>query len=81
MMLLILAGHRNRRALCNLNYRELYCLRSAVWVCCTEGVFCTPSLQMLTSPGPCMLLISRYLMNFFNYALVSNSQRRRLTPI
>jgi len=31
MMLSRLAGHEHRSAPCNLNYRELYCSRGAVW--------------------------------------------------
>ena len=47
------------------------CIVRAVPFGCAEWVFCTPSLQFLMSPDPCMLLISRYLMNV--YALVSKS--------
>jgi len=48
---------------------------------CTEWVFCTPSLQFLMPPDPCMLLISRYVMDPLPYERFTPSSPSRLAPV
>jgi hypothetical protein len=55
MVLSRLAGHEHRRAPCNLNYRELYCSRGAVWVYrmgCVHVINIPPPYERFTPSCP-----------------------------